>query len=560
MNSFVSGKCESHLLNKLLLRRLISIAVQCKLYKVPPTVFIMKLEISDFENVKVDIKEFIDFIIPSNKHSIRKLASLLYPEYLGKDVESLTKYLYIIIDGIENDYDEFSIKKKNGKLRTITKPNEVLADIQKRIYKYILKDKPVSPCAAAYIKGGSIRDATKKHIGYPVLLKLDINSFFESIDFESVKDVFLSLGFDKYQAITLANFCCYKGRLPQDTSTSPMLSNLVMREFDDYLSAYCLKNDIKYTRYSDDMLFSGDFDAKHLTDFVNLLLQDFGFELNQSKTKVIKQGQRQSALGVVLNEKQQVSKEYRKQIRQEIHYCSKYSVKSHLERMNDNRFVLPNGEPDYIGYVENLYGRINFALQINPEDMEMISYRNSLKSLRCSMLIIKQAEQQRLFECIYEICLNNDEKIISKQELYNNLLNCGFKKKQLNRLIIPEDCWLTHYDEVYLARDDKDNILSVITVFNGEINKVLINPYYDGFFGSIFDKSLGCLIITSDKLAAITSDIPNLVSFNNAPCKFFLSTRKLDMIKEYGNKVIVADCPDAEYIRLQMIANGIKVF
>lgn len=544
------------MLNKLLLRRLISIAAQCKLNKVPPTVFIMEFEIKDFENVKVNIKDFLDFVMPSNKPSIRNLASILYP-----DIEDFnSNNFYVILNHIEDCYHTVNITKKNGKKREINMPGEWLADIQKRIYKYILCNASVSECAAAYAKGRSIHDATVKHIGQPILVKLDIKSFFESIDFETVKDVFLSLGFDKYQTLTLANFCCYKGRLPQGTSTSPMISNLVMREFDDHLSNYCLKHDIKYTRYSDDMLFSGDFDAKHLIGYVNLLLQDFGFELNRKKIKVIKQGQRQSALGVVLNEKQQVSKEYRKQIRQEIYYCTKYSVKSHLEHINDDRFILPNGEPDYIGYIENLYGRINFALQINPDDMEMISYRNSIKSLKSSMYVIKQTEQRRLFECVYKVFKSNDENLISKEELYNNLLNCGFKKKQLNRLIIPEDCWLTHYDEVYLARDDKDNILSVITVFNGEINKVLINPYYDGFFGSIFDKSLGCLIITSDKLAAITSDIPNIVSFNNAPCKFFLSTRKLDMIKEYGNKVIVADCPDAEYIRLQMIANGIKVF
>ena len=510
----------------------------------------MELEISDFENVKVNIKEFIDFIMPSNKQSIKELAKILYPDLNTRDdVFSLTNYLYVMIDGIENDYDEFAIKKKNGKLRTITKPNEALADIQKRIYKYILKGKPVSPCAAAYVKDGSICDATKKHIKYPILVKLDIKSFFESIDFEAVKEVFVSLGFDKYQAITLANFCCYKGRLPQGTSTSPMLSNLVMREFDDYLLTYCLKHNVKYTRYSDDMLFSGDFDTNHLIGIVNTVLQDFGFELNRSKTKVIKQGQRQSALGVVLNEKQQVSKEYRKQIRQEIYYCSKYSVKSHLEHMDDDRFILPSGEPDYIGYIENLYGRINFALQINPSDTEMISYRNSLKALKCSMFEIKLAEQERLFERLYETCINNNEEPISKEELYNNLLNCGFKKKQLNRLIIRNDYWFPCFDEIFLARDDKENILSLITAFNGEVGKVLINPHYDGLFGSKFDKSLGYLIITSDKLAAIRNGISNLVSFNNAPCNFFLSKRKLDMIREYGNKVIIADYSGAEHIR-----------
>ena len=547
------------MLNKSPFERRISIAAQCKLNKVLPTVNTMEFEISDFENVKVDIKELIDFIMPSNKQSIRKLASLLYPEYLCKDIESLTKYLYIMIDGIENDYDEFSIKKKNGKTRNITKPNEALADIQKRIYKYILKETAVHPCAAAYVKGKSIKAATKAHIGFPVLVKLDIKNFFGSITFNKVKDVFSKLGFDEYQAITLANFCCYKGRLPQGTSTSPMLSNLVMKNFDEALEKYCAENGIIYTRYSDDMFFSGDFEAESLIAFVKDLLAKHGFTLNQSKTKVIKQSQRQTALGVVLNEKQQVSKEYRKQIRQEIYYCSKYSVKSHLKHLNDERFILPNGEPDYIGYIENLYGRINFALQINPDDVEMISYRNSLKSLKCSMFEIKRAEQERLFEKIYETCINNNEEPIPKDELYNKLLSCGFKKKQLNRLIIREDYWFPCYDEVYLARDDRDNILSLITAFNGEISKVLINPYFDGFFGSKFDKSLGYLIITSDKFAALTSGVPNLVSFNNAPCNFFLSRRKYDMIKEYGNKVIVADCPGAEHIRAEMIANHIEV-
>lgn len=543
------------MLNELLLRRLISIAAQCKINKVPPTVFIMEFEIKDFENVKVNIKDFLDFVMPSNKPSMRELANILYP-----DIEDFnSNCFYDILNHIEDCYQTVNITKKNGKKREINMPWKLLADIQKRIYKYILCDASVSECAAAYAKGRSIHDATVKHIGQPILVKLDIKSFFESIDFETVKDVFLSLGFDKYQTLTLANFCCYKGRLPQGTSTSPMISNLVMREFDDHLSNYCLKQDIKYTRYSDDMLFSGDFDAKHLIGYVNLLLQDFGFELNRNKIKVIKQGQRQSALGVVLNEKQQVSKEYRKQIRQEIYYCTKYSVKSHLERVNDDRFILPNGEPDYIGYVENLYGRINFALQINPDDMEMISYRNSIKSLKCSMYVIKQIEQRRLFECVYKVFKSNDENLISKEELYHNLLNCGFKKKQLNSLINREDYWCPFFDEVYLARDDKENILSLITTFNGDVGKVLINPYYDGFFGSRFDKSLRYLIITSDKLAALTNRVPNLVSFNNAPCSFFLSKSKRKMIEEYGNRVIIADCPSAEHIRAVMIANYIEV-
>ncbi len=533
--------------------------------QVPPAVIIMKFQIEDFENVKVDIKEFIEYIMPSNKQSMNKLARILYPDKDEKDYDSLTTNLYIMLDSIEEDYEEFTIKKKNGKLRTISKPNEALADIQKRIYEYILRNAPVSPCAAAYVKGKSIRDATAKHIGQPILIKVDIKDFFFTIDFEAVKDVFSKLGFDKYQAITLANFCCYKGRLPQGTSTSPMLSNLVMREFDDETEKFCLKHNIRYTRYSDDMLFSGsfdnEFDTKRFVPYVKFILEDFGFQMNLSKTKIIKQGQRQTALGVVLNEKQQVTKEYRKQIRQEIHYCSEHSVKSHLEHIQDERFLLPNGEPDYIGYIDNLNGRINFALQINPDDMEMVSYKNSLKTLSSSMYQAKVVEQNQLMECLYKVFSDYADSIIKGDELYKKLLESGFQKSQLNRMGIHEDKIEKGFDKVYLTKDDKGNVLSLITAYSygGLLGNVLINPYCDGFFGSRFDKHLGYLTVTSDKIGAVTSGLTNYVSFNNAPSKFFLSKKKLEMIRKYGNKVVVADCPGAEYIRLQMIANDVMV-
>ncbi len=68
------------------------------------------------------VEEFIKYIMPSNKQSMNKLARILYPDSNEKDYDSLTNYLYVMLDGIEEDYEEFTIKKKNGKLRTICKP------------------------------------------------------------------------------------------------------------------------------------------------------------------------------------------------------------------------------------------------------------------------------------------------------------------------------------------------------------------------------------------------------------------------------------------------------
>ena len=186
--------------------------------------------------------------------------------------------------------------------------------------------------------------------------------------------------------------------------------------------------------------------------------------------------------------------------------------------------------------------------------MEMVSYKNSLKSLSSSMYQAKVVEQNQLMECLYKVFSDYVNSKIKYTILYKKLLEYGFSNSQLSKIVYG-------FDEVYLTKDDKGNYLSLITKHScsEHLGNVIINPYCDGFFGSRFDKNLGYLTVTSDKIAAVTSGLTNYVSFNNAPSKFFLSKKKLEMIRKYGNKVVVADCSGAEYIRLQMIANHIEV-
>ena len=174
----------------------------------------------------------------------------------------------------------------------------------------------------------------------------------------------------------------------------------------------------------------------------------------------------------------------------------------------------------------------------------------------------KRIEQNSIFECLYKVFQEYADKILTPTEFYDNLIKSGFKKSHLNKIGIDELKAINYcsFDEVYLAKDDKGNILSLITAYdNRMLDRVLINPYCDGFFGSKFDKKLGYLTITSDKISAITGGLTNYVSFNNAPEKFFLSKSKQKMIEEYGNRVVIADCPGSEYIRIQMVANRVKV-
>lgn len=80
--------------------------------------------------------------------------------------------------------------------------------------------------------------------------------------------------------------------------------------------------------------------------------------------------------GVVVNEKQQLPKNYRREIRKEIYYCQKYSVQSHILRDNLTEYMYLNGDACCHKYLLHLYGKINFALQINPNDSDMRVYRD----------------------------------------------------------------------------------------------------------------------------------------------------------------------------------------
>lgn len=90
-----------------------------------------------------------------------------------------------------------------------------------------------------------------------------------------------------------------------------------MAPFDEYMSSYCEKRGTAYTRYCDDMSFSGDFKPGPLIEKVRRFLNARGLAVNEKKTKVLRQGQRQTVTGIVVNQKQQTPAAYRRQIRQE---------------------------------------------------------------------------------------------------------------------------------------------------------------------------------------------------------------------------------------------------
>lgn len=249
------------------------------------------------------------------------------------DCESDKKVLnkiYTISNSIFNNYHVFKIKKRSNGYRTIYEPTYNLKIIQTNILKNILEHKKISKYAKAYYQGVKLIDNAKPHLNKKDILKLDIENFFENISFMKIYNNCFQLEYFPFNiGILLTKLCTYDDFLPQGAPTSSYISNLVMKNFDEIIGKYCEERDIAYTRYSDDMTFSGNFDYKDIIKKVKEELYKNGFTLNKNKIVVVSQKSRQLVTGIVVNEKLQVANNYRKQIRQEIYYLKKYGVEDH---------------------------------------------------------------------------------------------------------------------------------------------------------------------------------------------------------------------------------------
>lgn len=292
-----------------------------------------------------------------------------------KDEKNYIKTIYSISNNIEKNYKIYKIKKRNGKYRNICEPSSNLKQIQKRILTNILNNKSISKYAKAYHKGVGLKDNAIPHINKEMILKLDIKDFFENISFVDIYNSCFSIEyFPKSVGMILTYLCTYDNHLTQGSPTSAYISNLVMKEFDEELGNWCNLKNISYTRYSDDMTFSGEFNPSELIVIVRKMLYKLGLELNNNKIHIVHKSSSQKVTGIVVNEKLQVNIKYRNKIRQEIYYIKKFGLSSHMKKSDINI--------ESKKYLNKLYGRILYVLQINEYDKEFIKYKQFIKNLK----------------------------------------------------------------------------------------------------------------------------------------------------------------------------------
>jgi hypothetical protein len=145
--------------------------------------------------------------------------------------------------------------------------------------------------------------------------------------------------------------------LPQGAPTSPALANLCSFRMDCRLAGLAGTVGAQYTRYADDLAFSGDEAfASHVERFsihVAAILMEEGFAVNHRKTRIMRQGVRQRLAGIVTNQHPNVARKDSDRLKAILTNCIRHGPAT------QNR-------EDHPQFRAHLDGRVSFVEMINP--------------------------------------------------------------------------------------------------------------------------------------------------------------------------------------------------
>ena len=277
---------------------------------------------------------------------------------LGVEVNRLEE----ILNNVSGHYQEFWMRKRSGGYRMISAPDKDLQAIQSTIYSRILSSVTiVHPAAVGFRCGRSVVDNAAPHLGKRYVLKMDIHDFFGSIRSPRVRQTFKKIGYPENVSKVLGALCCLHRHLPQGAPTSPALSNIVGYEMDRKLAALAAEYGLTYTRYADDLTFSGDvFPKEQIIPQVKRIIRDEKFEPNHKKTHFMNQSSRKIITGVSVASgvKLTIPKSKKRETRKNVYFILTKGLAEHQRRIGSH-------DP---AYLKRLIGMLCYWRAIEPDN------------------------------------------------------------------------------------------------------------------------------------------------------------------------------------------------
>lgn len=214
-------------------------------------------------------------------------------------------------------YREF-VMRKGKKRRNISAPKVALKLIQSWIGTHLSRSVDLHDCVYGFVPGrNGVIEAASEHCGAHWVYSLDLRDFFPSISAERVEASLGNIGYSANASAFITSLCTLNGALPQGSPASPVLSNLVFADTDRCLLELANEEGVRYTRYADDLVFSG-FGAVpvNLQERVKACLADYKWTIAEDKEKLAVLPHRLKVHGLVVHgSAPRLTKGYRNRIR-----------------------------------------------------------------------------------------------------------------------------------------------------------------------------------------------------------------------------------------------------
>ena len=299
----------------------------------------------------------------------RNFRCVFTSSHLAHFLKISTKRLNWLTNDRIKHYTCFNIKKRDGSKREIFAPRSYLKGVQRKILDDLLQRVGLNSHAEGFRKKRSILTNAGRHIGKKVVIKLDVKDFFPSITFKRILGMFISLGYPRQVSLLLTKLVAHDGRLPIGAPTSPAIANIVSTRLDKRFARLGEKMGFDYSRYADDMTISSNKRSiTKIIPFLKEIIREEGFEINETKMRILRNAGRQKITGIVVNEKPNIDKKEIKKLRAVIYNCHHKDIKHEVKKWAQKEKGL-NNPSDYTlnEFKSSLLGKINFVKMVNPK-------------------------------------------------------------------------------------------------------------------------------------------------------------------------------------------------
>lgn len=332
-------------------------------------------------------------------------------------------------------YKKKSISKKNGGKRELLIPPEPTDKVQKKLNLILQRIYKPPKAVHAFIKSENndiknIVSNAQQHVKKGLVINIDIENFFDSINFGRVRGLFISKPFeiDADVATKLAQLISYDNKLPQGAATSPIISNFICKRMDHSFIKFAKKHSLTYSRYADDITFSTykkNIKVKQLLIDAEEILKQNGFSLNSLKTRLQYSHQSQVVTGLKVNEKVNLNRKFIRQIRSMLHSWNTKGLEDasliHFSHFNKQPKKYFNDKKE--SFKNILHGKISFVGQVKGQsDPIFIKLNHTYHLLKNNFSLSTKYEKVDFFEKFDFYNMKKERATLLLSQIYNSIL------------------------------------------------------------------------------------------------------------------------------------------